>query len=182
MWPWGHAVVGYLILTVVARIRNGHAPTDRTAVAVAVGTQLPDLVDKPLAWTVPVLPTGRSLAHSLLVALPVLVLLWYGTDEARPAVIAFGIGWISHSLADLLPSLLAADWPYTVFVFWPVLSTPPYKTEQSFIAHLAAIELTPAFLGQVGLVALALLVWRHDGYPGRLVIMTRLRNAAGRLK
>ena len=90
-----------------------------------MGTQLPDLVDKPLAWTVPVLPTGRSLAHSFLVALPILAILWAVADDSRPAVGALSIGWVSHSLADLFPDLLATDWPYTVFVFWPVMSTPP---------------------------------------------------------
>lgn len=177
MWPWGHAAVGYLVVTLVARMRTGRAPSDRVALAVALGTQLPDLVDKPLAWSVPVLPTGRSLAHSFLVALPLLLVLWVVFDEHRPVVGVLGIGWISHSLADLFPSFLAGDWPYTVFVLWPVLSTPPYGTEKSFVAHLAALDLSPYMWLQLVLTGVALFVWSRDGYPGIRVVTTSLRRS-----
>ena len=36
--------------------------------ALAIGTQLPDLIDKPLTYQFAVLPSGRSLGHSLFFA------------------------------------------------------------------------------------------------------------------
>ena len=65
MWPWGHLAVGYLVYSGLSRWRFGRLPGSVATLAVALGTQLPDLVDKPLAWTVNVLASGRSLAHSL---------------------------------------------------------------------------------------------------------------------
>jgi xanthine/uracil permease len=77
MWPWGHAAVAYLLyrLILVVRRDGNHGaetgsvstPTGPAVLALGVGTQFPDLIDKPLAWSVSVLPSGRTLAHSALV-------------------------------------------------------------------------------------------------------------------
>ena len=60
MWPWGHLALGYLLHSPLARARFGRPPTDRATLLLVIGTQLPDLVDKPLAWWLGVLPAGRS--------------------------------------------------------------------------------------------------------------------------
>jgi hypothetical protein len=70
MWPWEHVVVGYLAYSAVSHAVAGRAPSGRAAIAVAFAALLPDLVDKPLAWGLGVLPSGRSFAHSLVVAVP----------------------------------------------------------------------------------------------------------------
>lgn len=71
MWPWGHAAVGYLLYRVLGRTsgRTGGdgPPSGPAVVALGVGTQFPDLVDKPLSWSFDLLPAGRTLAHSALI-------------------------------------------------------------------------------------------------------------------
>ena len=63
MWPWDHLAFGYVWYTLASRGWDGRPPSNAAAIALAVGTQFPDLVDKPLAWWLDVLPAGRSLGH-----------------------------------------------------------------------------------------------------------------------
>lgn len=173
MWPWGHVAVGYLVYTAYSRYRAGHPPTGPATLAVLVGTQLPDAVDKPLAWTLAVLPTGRSLGHSWLVALIVLAVAWWVLDgHRRSLLVPFGIGWLSHGLADGVFLLLTWDEAYLGYFLWPLTTTPPYDTEPSFAAHLLGIELTPFFLFQWFLFGVALLVWHYDRRPGLGTVRT----------
>ena len=73
MWPWEHAAVAYLCWA--ALDRRAARSEGAAVVAVLVGSQFPDLIDKPLSWVFQVLPTGQSLAHSLLFALPLIGLV-----------------------------------------------------------------------------------------------------------
>lgn len=176
MWPWGHAAVGYLLYTAYCRYGDGLPPIGPAAVAVVVGTQVPDLVDKPLAWTLAVLPSGRSLGHSWLVAVVVLAAAWLILDGRRRALLVpFGVGWLSHGLADAVVSIVTWDLPDLGYFLWPLTTTPPYETEQSFVAHLLGMEVTPYFVLQGVLFAVALLVWYRDGNPGLGEIRSALR-------
>jgi hypothetical protein len=99
MWPWGHLAVGYFLYSPFARARFGRPPTDRATLWLAVGTQLPDLVDKPLAWRLGVLPAARTLGHSLL-TITVVSMLVYAYFERRDrahVALAFGVGYTSHT-------------------------------------------------------------------------------------
>lgn len=58
MWPWGHAAIGYLLFSMDTRLRYGRRPGGPATILLFFGTQFPDLVDKPLAWTLPLLPSG----------------------------------------------------------------------------------------------------------------------------
>ena len=60
MLPWGHLAVGYLAYSLAVRVRSGGPPAGLAVAALAVGTQFPDLIDKPLVSWVSVLPSGRS--------------------------------------------------------------------------------------------------------------------------
>lgn len=176
MWPWGHVAVGYLLYSGWRRLRGEGRPSGIAAVAVAVGAVLPDLVDKPLAWWFVVLPTGRTLAHSLLFVVPVVgVLWWVAGDRHADAVSATALGWLSHLAADGI----GASPAYLGYLLWPATTTPPYPTEQSFSAHVAEIEMTPFFLAQLGLVALAGVVWHRDGRPGLAVVRNGLARTLG---
>lgn len=175
MWPWGHLAVGYLCYVAVLRYCDRGAQTLITLLAVAIGSQFPDLIDKPLAWSVAVLPSGRSLAHSLLTATLILGLAYRLSQRVRreEAAVAFGIGYISHSLADLGPivvgGLLQGDLEqlqWTTYLLWPVLPSPPYPSDHSFIEHFRAFTLEPYVLAQFGLFGLAIGVWVASGTPG----------------
>lgn len=103
MFPWEHAAVGYILVSLWARV-TGRRLDGWAALAVLVGTQFPDLVDKPLAWSFGVLPSGISMAHSILVSVPVSIVVVavarrYG---AATVGVAFALGYLSHIPADLL--------------------------------------------------------------------------------
>jgi hypothetical protein len=176
MWPWGHLALAYLVYTLYSRRWRGHRPTAAAALVVAVGSQAPDLVDKPLAWTLSVLPTGRSLAHSLLVVVPAVALL-YSLARARdegegPLVVAFGIGVLSHLFGDVFFSLVNLEFRHMGFLLWPAIPPIEYGVEQSFLAHFRLVDLSPELYFEFLLVALALVAWRSDGYPGLATVLS----------
>jgi membrane-bound metal-dependent hydrolase YbcI (DUF457 family) len=183
MWPWGHVALGYLLYSPFARQRGGRPPTTSAVVAVGVGTLLPDLVDKPLAWSVAVLPNGRSLAHSAFALVVLVGLAWLLATRWRPRrrvpVAAFAIGYGSHLLGDGLHAVVTAQFDDLAYLLWPVLPPVEYPTTQSFAAHFAQLSLTPSLGFELALTALAILVWYRDGTPGlaltRRVVPVRSR-------
>lgn len=167
MWPWGHAAVGYLVYSLLGRQRD-RPPGQMAVLALGVGTQFPDLVDKPLGWTLGVLPGGRSLAHSLLTFVLVAGGVVYITRHYRQQVlgVAFAVGYFVHTLTDGLAATVSGEYAELSYLLWPVLPMPEYETEQSFIAHLAQVSLDSWLAFEGLLVVLALVVWRLDGHPG----------------
>jgi len=98
MWPWEHLAVAYLLYSARSRWLWGRPPTTRGTLVVAFASQLPDLVDKPLAWLLFVLPGGRTLGHSLFVGLPlvgVAFVVGWVLDSYRGSI-AFAVGLLSH--------------------------------------------------------------------------------------
>jgi len=192
MWPWGHLAVGYLCYALVLRVRR-RSVDGATALLLVVGTQLPDVVDKPLAW-VGVLPAGRSLAHSLLVAVPLAALVLTiarRADRLEPAA-GFVFGYGSHLFADSYRSLFAGQFEDLTFLLWPVLPLPDYGRD-SPVDHFdalvrAAERLDPAivlrepmgaFTGQVALFVLAGAVWLSGGAPGVALLWRVVRRVFG---
>lgn len=175
MWPLGHAAVGYLCYTALHRTRTETPPSGIAVVALLVGSQFPDLVDKPLAWYLGVLPTGRSLAHSLVVIGPLVAVgyLLATRYDHREYGIAFGVGALAHLLADSLPALWGGtDVPY---LLWPLLAVEPYESGAPTIVGLLVESLgDPYFLAEFALAGLALGVWQRDGYPGVGMVRRRL--------
>ena len=180
MWPWGHLAVGYLLYTLYTRTRYGHRPLAIATIFLVVGSQFPDLIDKPLSWTFGILPTGRTLAHSLLFAVPVSV----GVYEACKRHdrlhtewgIAFVIGTLSHVIVDALPALLWGDPTEARFLLWPLLSVPGYEGESpSIVGAFLTLDLSPHLLFEFVLVALALAIWWRDGLPGLSYCYDRVR-------
>ena len=186
MFPWEHLAFGYLCYSLLVHLR-GRRPTGRATIALAVGTQFPDLVDKPLSWTLDVLPAG-VFAHTLFVALPLsaLVLLaayrWSRTELA----VAFVVGYLSHLPGDVLPSLVFGEKVRAWFLFWPAVARPGVDVSDPIVGPGAGAGLLTnaryyfggyldALAGPNGLLYVAgeLLVlaavfalWLHDGRPG----------------
>lgn len=168
MLPWGHAAVGYLVYRGLLRARGRDGPTPAAALAVAAGTQVPDLVDKPLAWSVGLLPAGRSFGHSLLVAA---VLLGLATRvsavrERSAAATGFAVGYLSHPLADAAGPVLGGYPAVASFLFWPVLRVPFDDSGYSILEVFLSLEPTVDVLVGLGLTAVAVAVWIADGTPG----------------
>ncbi|MBX0296668.1 metal-dependent hydrolase [Haloarcula nitratireducens] len=175
MWPWGHLAVGYFCYLAIVRLGARRGLTAATLLAVAFGTQFPDLVDKPLAWSVPILPSGRSLAHSLVVAAVLLTVLYWISRvyEREEIVLAFAVGYVAHSLSDLGPGtvlgLLQGDLSqltWTTYLVWPLLAPPPYPNDSSFISHFVAFAFEPYVVFQSLLFVAAFGHWILKGQPG----------------
>ena len=167
MWPWGHLAVAYLCYVALSLVGERSEPNRVTLLALAFGSQFPDLVDKPLAWWFDVLPSGRSLAHSLITATILLSIAYLISTrfDRQESVVAFGVGYVSHSLSDLgldvVLGLFAGDMSqlrWTTYLLWPVLAPPPYANDGSFVAQLAAFELSRSMIGQL-VLAIAIAVW-----------------------
>ncbi|KPN32310.1 hypothetical protein SY89_03078 [Halolamina pelagica] len=182
MLPWGHAAVGYLSYRLYTFLRRRRPPKGVAVVALAIGTQFPDLVDKPLSWTVGILPSGRSLAHSLLVLGLVAGLLYRvsrgRSDRTRTAVFAFGFGWLAHVFADGYTILLGQ--PTCVnYLVWPLAICPYDEVDRSIIEHLLATDLTTGTLIGLALTAIASAVWVLDGAPGLWYLLRLVKERLG---
>ena len=182
MWPWDHLAVGYLVVSLWRRWRSGRPPREAEAVAVVVGSQLPDLVDKPLGWGTTLLPSGHSLAHSLPVAIPtsIAVYLIARRFDRGDVGSSFALAYLSHLPADVFYPMVLGRSPNFAFLFWPFVDIESSGTValagrvvELFVQFLEFLE-TPegiAFLFvEVALMLLTLLVWRRDGWPGLGVV------------
>ena len=178
MWPWEHLAFGYLCYSAYTRLRFGRSPDGNATFALVFGTQFPDLIDKPLAWSVNLLPSGQSLAHSLLFALPVVALVLLTTRRfGMPRYgDAFAVGYLSHLPADALYPLAFGDGPRFAPLLWPVVSGAssetagflPYASELfgTFVGYLGTPQGYLYVLVEVGFLLSALALWVHDGTPG----------------
>jgi hypothetical protein len=177
MFPWGHLAVGYLLFSPLVRLWRRRGPQGLAVFALAVGTQLPDLVDKPLSWVFHVTPTGYSVAHSVFVAVPVaLVVVGALAARGRSEVgVGFAVGYLSHLAADVLFAM-ALRQPYTVErVLWPTVTLPGYASDVPATDRTVEyiLEWSEFLLAHDGLLAIylapfvaAFLLWLVDGVPG----------------
>lgn len=197
MWPWEHLAVGYLCYSLAVHLVASRSPGGWPVIAVAVGTQFPDLVDKPLAWSLGVLPSGHSLAHSLLVAIPVSVLVvalgWRldrdvdapSADFGRTRVgAAFAFGYLSHLPGDALYPALVGKELNVGFLFWPVvpavesggsvgLETMVRALFGRYVSELAYPTLSPYLAVELCLFLLVFLLWLYDGTPPLRALWSR---------
>lgn len=172
MWPWGHLAVGYLLYSVAVHLRYRRSPDGYAAIALAFGTQFPDLVDKPLAWSLELIPNGRSLTHSLFTAVLVVAVLelLLRRRDAGAVATAFGVGYFSHLLGDALYPALAGEYYMLGFLAWPVVPAIAYSTEPSFAAHLRELSLDSFVAFEFGLGLFVFVIWLADGAPGLGVV------------
>lgn len=167
MLPWGHAAFGYLLYSVYSRSQLNHPPIGLTVYALAIGTQFPDIIDKPLTWTIPLLPYGRSFAHSLFTLMVFLSVLWvvFSHSDQRELIVAFGVGYASHLIADGIGPALNGDYLGLGYLFWPLTSVREEGT-RSFVSFFLNLEPTPLMTAGILLTILVLLLWVYDGMPG----------------
>lgn len=180
MWPVGHASVAYLLYAGISRQRFDTGPGSVAAILVGVGSLLPDLVDKLLAWHLGVLPTGRSLFHSSLVLVPFVlaVAVLARRRGSGEYAVAFGVGALSHPLFDAVPALWGPE--TATFLLWPFLPVTPYEGAPPTVVELLRSSLgDPYVLFEFLLLGLAVAVWRADGYPGLDVLSRPVMDSAG---
>ena len=170
MWPWGHLAVGYLAFTLAVRTRTERRPRGGETLVLLIWTQFPDLVDKPLALTFGVLPSGRSLAHSLLVAVPILVFVtWYAHRRGYGILgIAAATGYLTHLAGDSLRPAVTGGFEDLAFLAWPITTLPPSSRPggHGILDILFSVGATPYAVFQFVLVGVAAAAWVADGSPG----------------
>ena len=176
MWPWEHLAFGYLLYSLARRAR-GDVPTGPAAVALAFGTQFPDLVDKPLTWTLDLLP-GGTFTHTVFVAIPVVVLALAAGRRFghRRAAAGFSAGYLSHLLGDVVYPIVLGDLPEPGRFFWPLVPNTPsprpgllenflyYFTQ--FRSHAVSPGGWTVLALELFLLAAATGLWVADGVPG----------------
>ncbi|THE63004.1 metal-dependent hydrolase [Salinadaptatus halalkaliphilus] len=183
MWPLGHVAVAYICYTVSTRVRFDAPPGSIATLILVASSQFPDLVDKPLAWYGGVLPTGRTLGHSLLLLVPLTVAVYllarrYGRGEYG---LAFALGALSHTFVDAVPILWDSE-ESVAHLLWPLTAVEPYESGAPSVLALFVDSLSdPYFLSEFVFAAVAVALWRRDGYPGLEPIgrvLERLRPSA----
>lgn len=164
MNPLNHFLVAFLPLAVYTFVRYRRLPTGAAILVLFFATQLPDLIDKPLAWTFGIFPSGRMLAHSLVLAIPIVTALVYVTHRWGYGALGtmFAVGYFSHLATDFYPALfLGRDYYYFPNMFWPLLAANP-DHEPSFAANLPDIGIP--LLVSAGFVALVFVYAFIDCY------------------
>ncbi|WP_205628371.1 metal-dependent hydrolase [Haloprofundus marisrubri] len=181
--PWGHLGFGYVLYTLYVHAVYRRSPADVPTLVLVFATQFPDLVDKPLAWGLQLLPSGRSLAHSLFVAAAVIALVAVvasrrGYPEVGPA---FAIGYLSHLLGDSYRALLAGQFYEVSFLLWPLYPITEPDDVDEVLTDLTTLTFGPelVFTLVVGLGVFAL--WLADGRPGLGILTSVTRGFRGRL-
>ena len=177
MLPWEHAAVGYIGYSLFVHALYRDSPTGLEAVVVVFASVLPDLIDKPLAWELGVFPSGYALGHSILFAVP--FSLAVGALAARrggPRIgWAFGIGYLLHLPADVIPIYLQGGGVPIERILWPIRVTRgnPYAGfwdgfDTHIDRHPEVMTWPPASTYEAvvfGLLAGGLLLWIVDGMP-----------------
>lgn len=178
MWPWEHLVVAYVLYSLLAHVVLRRSPTTRETIAVAVGSQLPDLIDKPLAWTFEITEGGYAIGHSILVV-PIVCLAvlaaagHYGAERSVAGAFSTAIG--SHLVADIVNPVRLGRPPELRVILWPV-ATPPAYDRGSFLDHFVAyfVRYADQLLGnglstqivvQLGIGVGVVALWFYDGAP-----------------
>ncbi len=180
MDPVTHGAVAYLLYVAYVGVRGVLSETVRTRrlpatwafVPLAIGSQFPDLVDKPLAYW-GLLVSGRSLAHSVfsLVILGVAVGILVRDDSnsivsrlpsrLRTTVpTAFAIGYGGHLLGDAYQGLFAGELFSVRFLVYPVYPLSASVADE-FAPWVRVLDIyaDPAAAIHVEIVAVALLVF-----------------------
>ena len=174
MLPPVHLAVGYLCYAAYTRWRYDHPPTDGATVLAVFGAAIPDLLDKPLYW-LDIVPVGRTLGHSLLFVLPLVVAVWLLARWSRNQTLAtaFAIGILSHIATDVPWHLLSGEYHELGFLLWPITPMPPY-TGTTALGIVAGVEVTTLWIEFV-ILAFGLVLWVSDGTPGTAVVRDRFQ-------
>lgn len=178
MWPWGHLAFAYLLYSLASRAVFDEAPTGGPTLVLAVASQLPDLVDKPLSWTFDVFETGYGAGHSVFVMVPVVAaaaVLASRTGRERYGL-AFCVGYPAHLAGDVLLSSALSREVALDQVLWPVVEFSGYAVDKGFVdrfseyflsfaADVLSGDATFYVVLYVFLFTTVFVLWLYDGLP-----------------
>lgn len=177
MFPWEHAVVGYIAYSLFSHLVFRDSPSARESFLVVVGSLFPDLIDKPLAWQFGVFEGGYAIAHSVFFAVPISILVGilarrYGAGRAG---LAFGIGYLLHLPGDLISPYVERGELAIEKLLWPIeqaggtysggLIGGFIENFLPYLVQLLSLELSMYSSFKLGLMGCAFLLWVYDGMP-----------------
>ena len=193
MWPWEHLAFGYLLYTAFVHLAWGDRPRGGPTLLLALGTQMPDLIDKPLGWGFEVYATGYGATHSVLVAGPILVgILAVAVHYGRPRLGAgYVVGHASHMLGDAVNPIRQADPPVFERLLWPLSNFETYSRDYGvveralyYFGEYLELMTRPEHVGlvlvYVSLFVFVAAVWAFDGLPGVGTLYRLVARAGGR--
>ncbi|TQQ79324.1 metal-dependent hydrolase [Halonotius terrestris] len=178
MWPWEHAALGYLTYSLSRRARGQAPPAELPTVALLFGTQLPDLIDKPLSWGLGIFTTGSALGHSLLFAVPLGLLIGVAAvrTDRRALGAGFVVGYWSHLVGDVVNPLRYGDPIAVDRVLWPFVAQEPYDQDLGLgrglvyfgelFESLLSIDSVTLVVAYLLLTLATVALWFADGAPG----------------
>lgn len=179
MWPWEHVAVGYLIYSVTVRWITGDPPGRADTYAVVFASLLPDLIDKPLSWTLGIFPSGYSIGHSVFVVAVLISLIIPVTEEVgRLRVgVAFSMGLVLHLVGDIFYPALFGEGIAPTVVLWPLVTQPAYAVEYGLIERgllylgrhihmLSASSVKWLVAAEAAFLGAVVILWLVDGHPG----------------
>lgn len=191
MMPWEHAILGYIAFSILFRFGPQGPPTAVETAAVLFASLLPDLIDKPLAWQFNLFASGHAIGHSIFFALPLIavVLVFTHRRGSSRTGVAFGVGYLLHLPADVVPQSIRSGESHVERILWP-LERGGSGYDAGFGAELTenligyfgwmAEQITsgdpdPYLFVLLGLFGLGLVLWVADGWPIGREIYTALR-------
>jgi len=169
MRPFEHLIVALSLAVCYLLVTTRRLVTPKLAVVAFIGSQFPDIVDKPLALELGVLPTGRVGMHSLPLAVPIwIAVVLYSWQTERPhGGLVFVIAYASHLVADNYAALARGRIPSDLL--WPLSSPVPrpaipyWAGPRSINVHL----FTVFSLGLLSITAYYALADVRDHLPDR---------------
>ncbi|SFS99633.1 metal-dependent hydrolase [Halostagnicola kamekurae] len=178
MWPWEHAIVGYVAYSLFCHAYYRSAPGGLEAFAVVFASVLPDLIDKPLSWQFGIFDSGYAIGHSIFFVIPVATavgLVARSYDRTHVGA-AFGVVYLLHLPSDILDRVVRGGYFVPEIAFWPVATVAGYERDIAFFEYffhllggytyeLLSGSPSPYLLFQLSLGAFAALLWLYDGAP-----------------
>lgn len=123
-----HALIAVVPVIAYSLFRYRRLPSGMIVLTAVFAGSFADLVDKPLAWTVAVIPSGRMLAHSIVISVPLIIIVLTVAYWRHKFVygIVFSWGHLTHIPADFYPILYqGTDYYWFPNIFWPIMSPNP---------------------------------------------------------
>ena len=173
MYFFFHLFTGLIIGLLIADILHDR----RWILACALGSVLPDLIDKPLGHILFAnsISYGRIYCHTLaffLILLVAGIILWH--ERKNILLLGVAAGVISHQVLDLM-------WERPANWFWPVLGPFQGKLPADYMLTLIKAELqNPVEIAAAAILGIAALVYLkyRNRIPGSDTGRAMLKNAA----
>ncbi|MFP9193832.1 metal-dependent hydrolase [Natrialbaceae archaeon A-CW1-1] len=178
MMPWEHVIIGYVGYSLFVHAVYGDSPTGRETAVIVFASILPDLIDKPLAWEFSVFETGYALGHSVFFAIPLSLVIGFLTyRRGHPRLgWAFGIGYLLHLPADVLPPNMRDDSIPIERLLWPVQTSDPVAEPErlrdgfldslwAYLSQLYTLDQSPYTQAVIGFMIFGFVLWLYDGMP-----------------